>query len=228
MSALQLEIAAALLGPLLDEVVFVGGATVHLWITESGAPPVRATEDVDVVCEVASRVKYHRLGERLREQGLQEAMGEPVICRWRSADPELVLDVMPTDPDILGFSNPWYDEAISSAVTVTLESGAEIRAAAPSALVATKLCAWKGRGGGDLLPSLDIHDVLTLIDGRFELIEEVASAAPALRTYIRDELAELQEEFYFDYAVQSATAFYGPSGAGRARLVRSRIDELLV
>jgi hypothetical protein len=124
-----LETAAALLGPLLDEVVFVGGATVHLWITEPGAPPTRATEDVDVVCEVASRVKYHRLGERLREQGLQEAMGEPVICRWRSADPELVLDVMPTDPDILGFSNPWYDEAISSAVTVTLESGAEIRAA---------------------------------------------------------------------------------------------------
>ncbi len=227
MSALQLETAAALLGPLLDEVVFVGGATVHLWITEPGAPPTRATEDVDVVCEVASRVKYHRLGERLRERGLQEAMGEPVICRWRSADPQLVLDVMPTDPDILGFSNPWYDEAISSAVTVTLESGAEIRAAAPPALVATKLCAWKGRGDGDLLPSLDVHDVLTLIDGRSELIEEVASAAPDLRTYIRDELAELQGEFYFDYAVQGAAAFYGPAGAGRARLVRSRIDELL-
>ena len=33
----------------------------------------------------------------------------------------------------------------------------------PATLVATKLCAWKGRGGGDLLRSLDIHDVLTLI-----------------------------------------------------------------
>lgn len=227
MSALQLETAAALLGPLLDEVVFVGGATIYLWITEPGAPPTRATEDVDVVCEVASRVKYHQVGERLRERGLREAMGEPVICRWRSADPQLVLDVMPTDPDILGFSNPWYEEAISSAVTVALDSGAEIRAAAPVALVATKLCAWKGRGDGDLLPSLDIHDVLTLIDGRSELIEEVASAAPDLRSYIRDELAELQGEFYFDYAVQSATAFYGPAGPGRARLVRSRIDELL-
>ncbi|HKI66918.1 MAG TPA: hypothetical protein VJ989_06580 [Solirubrobacterales bacterium] len=212
---------------MLDEVVFVGGATVHLWITEPGAPPARATEDVDVVCQVASRVKYHQLGDRLRERGLQEAMGAPVICRWRSADPQLVLDVMPTDPDILGFSNPWYDEAISSAVTVTLESGAEIRAAAPPALVATKLCAWKGRGDGDLLPSLDVHDVLTLIDGRSELIEEVASAAADLRTYIRNELAELQGEFYFDYAVQSATASYGPAGAGRAGLVRTRVDELL-
>jgi predicted nucleotidyltransferase len=153
-------------------------------------------------------------------------MGAPVICRWRSVDPQLVLDVMPTDPDILGFSNPWYDEAISSAVTVTLESGAEIRAAAPPALVATKLCAWKGRGDGDLLPSLDIHDVLTLIDGRSELIEEVASAAPDLRTYIRDELSELRTEGYFDYAVESATASYGPVGAERARLVHARLDEL--
>lgn len=57
MSALQLETAATILGPLLDEVVFVGGATVHLWLTDPGAPPARATEDVDVICEVASRVE---------------------------------------------------------------------------------------------------------------------------------------------------------------------------
>lgn len=160
MSALQLEAAAEILSPLLDEVVFVGGATVHLWITDPGAPPTRATDDVDVVCEVVTRAKYYRLGERLRERGLQEAAGEPVICRWKSADPQLVLDVMPTDPAILGFSNPWYEEAISTAATITLDSGAEIRAATPSSLVATKLCAWKGRGRGDLLRSLDIHDVL--------------------------------------------------------------------
>jgi hypothetical protein len=42
----------------LDEVVFVGGATVHLWLSEPGAPPTRATEDVDVICEVASRAEY--------------------------------------------------------------------------------------------------------------------------------------------------------------------------
>jgi hypothetical protein len=106
-SAQQLEVAADLLGPLLEEVVFVGGATVHLWLTEPGAPPARATEDVDVICEVATRTAYYRPGDRLRERGLQEAADEPVLCRWRSAEPRLVLDVMPTDADILGFSNPW-------------------------------------------------------------------------------------------------------------------------
>ena len=183
-----------------------------------------ATEDVDVVCEMATRVKYHRLGDRLRERGLREAIGEPVICRWRSSEPQLVLDVMPTDPDILGFSNPWYEEAISSAVTVTLESGAEIRAAAPPALVATKLCAWKGRGGGDLLRSLDIHDVVTLLNGRPELVDEIQGAPSALRTYVKGELAELQTERDFDYAVEGAMASYGPVGPDRASLVRERIE----
>jgi hypothetical protein len=227
MSAPQLEAAAAVLGPLVDEVVFVGGATVHLWITEPGAPPARATDDVDVICEVATRVEYHRLGERLRVRGLREAMDEPVICRWRSAEPDLVLDVMPTDPDILGFSNPWYEEAISTAATVLLDSGARIRATTPAPLVATKLCAWKGRGRGDTLASLDVHDVLTLIDGRPELVEEVRCARPELQDYIRVELGTLRAGPHFDYAVEGATAGYGPVGADRARLVRDRVDELL-
>ncbi len=227
MSAQQLEIAAELLAPLLDDVVFVGGATVHLWLTDPGAPPARATEDVDVICEVASRAEYYRLGEKLRERGLEEAVGAPILCRWQSAEPRLVLDVMPTDPDILGFSNPWYEEAITTAAAIVLDSGAEIRAATPVLLVATKLCAWKGRGRGDLLRSLDVHDVLTLVDGRPELIAEFQAASPTLRTYIRDELLNLRGEPYFDYAVEGATASYGPIGAGRARLVQGRIEELL-
>lgn len=134
---------------------------------------------------------------------------------------------MPTDPDILGFSNPWYQEAIATAATIALDSTAEIRAATPVLLVATKLCAWQGRGRGDPLRSLDVHDVLTLVDGRPELIEEIEAAPPAIRTYIRNELIGLRAEHYFDYAVEGVTASYGPIGAERARLVLGRIEELL-
>jgi hypothetical protein len=52
MSEELLELAAGILGPLVDEIVFLGGATVHLWLTEPAAPPVRATDDVDVICDV--------------------------------------------------------------------------------------------------------------------------------------------------------------------------------
>jgi hypothetical protein len=226
-SALQLEAAAAILGPLLDEVVFVGGATIHLWLTEDGVPPTRATDDVDVICEVATRSEYYRLGSRLRNRGLHEAIDEPVVCRWRSRDPALVLDVMPTDPGILGFSNPWYDEAISTAGAVTLDSGTTIRAARPAPLVATKLSAWKGRGNDDLLASLDVHDILTLLNGRPELISEMRKAPDELRAFVTKEMKALSEHPYFSYAIDSAVSGHGPAAPQRARLVRQRIDELL-
>lgn len=66
MSIELLEAAAEALDELLDEVVFVGGATMVLWITDPAAPPVRPTKDVDVIIEVATRTAYYAFEERLR------------------------------------------------------------------------------------------------------------------------------------------------------------------
>ena len=61
--------------PLLDDVVFVGGQVAELLITEPQAVRVRPTVDVDVVVSAASRLEYHRMGERLREfDGLNYSM----------------------------------------------------------------------------------------------------------------------------------------------------------
>jgi hypothetical protein len=226
-SAAQLELAAEILGPIVDEVVFVGGATIYLWITEPAAPPVRATDDVDVICEVASTGDYYRLGDRLRKRGLREAVDEPVICRWRHSGSGLAIDVMPALEEVLGFSNPWYGPAIETAQVRTLESGASIRAAVPPLMVATKLAAWRGRGKGDVLLSLDIHDILVLIDGRPELAEEMEAAAEDVRSFVAAELDRLRSESQFTYAAQSATSGYGPVAGARADVLVERI-ELLV
>ena len=45
----MVERAALELAPFLDEVAFVGGATVALWITDQAAPEPRVTKDVDLV-----------------------------------------------------------------------------------------------------------------------------------------------------------------------------------
>lgn len=54
------------------------------------------------------------LCERLAGQGFVEAIDEPVICRWHHRASKLILDVMPTDPEILGFTNAWYASAPAS------------------------------------------------------------------------------------------------------------------
>lgn len=82
MSIAMLERAAQVLDPFLDEVAFVGGATIALWITDPAAPEPRPTKDVDVVVEVASRLAWHNFEERLRAQGLRNGSSSQVICRW--------------------------------------------------------------------------------------------------------------------------------------------------
>jgi hypothetical protein len=227
MSAEQLELAADILGPLLPEVVFVGGATIHLWITDPAAPPVRATDDVDVICDVTTRVDYYKLGERLRERDLHETPDEPVICRWRHRESRLAIDVMPIAEEVLGFTNEWYELAIATAVKRTLTSGKVIRAANPPAIVATKLAAWRGRGRGDVLASLDLHDVIALIDGRPELSGELAAARTDLGAFVASELDALRTQPLFDYLLQAAVSGYGPVARPRGELLRTRIDHLL-
>ncbi len=53
MSTEQLEIAASTLGELRERVVFLGGATIGLWITDPAARAPRVTYDVDYGVEGA-------------------------------------------------------------------------------------------------------------------------------------------------------------------------------
>lgn len=216
MSIALLERAAAELGPLVEEVAFVGGATVVLWITDPAAPEPRPTKDVDVVVEVTTRVAWHDFEERLRRQGFREDSSSRVICRWRSGDGgegDLILDAMPAEARLVGFENRWQAPGLAAAVERALPSGASIRAIPPPFLAATKLEAWKGRGGGDHLGSADLEDVVALVDGRVELVDEVAAAPEDVRSFLSTEITALLGEPRFLDAVYGFVS--GPSGERR-------------
>jgi predicted nucleotidyltransferase len=104
-----------------------------------------------------------------------------VICRWVHKDSGVLFDLMPVQPEVLGFSNRWYPYAVDTAEPVELSPGITIRLVSAVAFVATKLEAFAGRGGGDFLSSHDIEDVLNIVDGREELTGEMAAAPAELR-----------------------------------------------
>jgi hypothetical protein len=222
-----LELAAVALGPLVHDLVFLGGASIHLWVSDPAAPATRATDDVDVVSAISNRVDYYKLGSQLTERGFREASDSPVICRWRHPETGLILDVMPQDENVLGFSNPWYQHAFETAVEQQLPSGTRIRAATPASIVATKLVAWNGRGKRDLLRSLDLHDVLVLIDGRVELRAELSEERHQLREYTANELATVIEHPYFGDLLESAMHGYGPQAPLRAQRLREEVKSVI-
>lgn len=55
----KLQLVARALGPLREQMVFVGGCAVGLLITDEAAAPVRATLDVDLVVSVLALSAYH-------------------------------------------------------------------------------------------------------------------------------------------------------------------------
>ena len=132
---------------------------------------------------------------------------------------------MPLDEKTLGFSNRWYRAAMEASVTYGLADDLEIRVVAAPFFLATKLEAFKGRGQGDFFGSRDLEDLVTVVDGRASLIEEVQGANPDLRAYLRDELSNLLASQEFQDALPG---YLLPDAATQARIpiVLRRLDTL--
>lgn len=218
-----LKQVARRLGPLLGEVVFVGGCTTGLFITDEAAAEVRPTFDVDVIAGTRSYADYTNFSERLRALGFQEDTREGApLCRWLIDD--MKLDVMPVDEKILGFSNRWYQAAMDAAQVTQLEAGLRIRIVTAPYFIATKLEAFRGRGRGDYVSSHDLEDLLTVIDGRDGIAQEIV-AANDVRLYISQQFRSLLENQAF---LDALPGYLHPdsSSQGRLALLVDRITEI--
>lgn len=98
---------------------------------------------------------------------------------------------MPSEPGVLSFHNRWYPLAVETAHSIQLPSGRTISLIAAPVFIATKLEAFHDRGGGDFLVSHDLEDIVTVVDGRPALPEEVEAAPTDLRAYLREQFREL-------------------------------------
>lgn len=174
-----LEFAIEQLDELANEMVFLGGCATGLLITDPAAPPIRVTKDVDAIVQVFSKADYYQLASKLRKKGFKEDTSDDApLCRWVTGN--VILDVMPTDAEILGFGNEWYTAAAANAEQITLSSGKQIHMVSAPYFLITKLEAFNGRGNGDYLMSHDIEDIIAVIDGRAEIVSEVIETEPML------------------------------------------------
>lgn len=77
----RIALVARQLAKLETEVVFTGGAIVGLLVTDSAAPDVRPTDDVDVIVGIAKFSDYASLQENVRTLGFKHDMDGP-NCRF--------------------------------------------------------------------------------------------------------------------------------------------------
>lgn len=191
-----LEDAVRKLDSFLDEIVFVGGITLGLLITDKAAAPIRGTKDVDVIAEIVTYADYIAFSERLRKAHFTEDAGEkPLTCRWHHG--ALTLDVLALSKEVLGFTNVWYAPALKHAATYTLSCGSSIRVIDAAFFLATKIEAFRGRGKMDFLASHDLEDFVAVVEGRETVVQEIAESPQDLRDYLAEAAESLLAESRF-------------------------------
>lgn len=129
---------------------------------------------------------------------------------------------MPTDPHIIGFGNEWYRPALVTAVPVGLPSGRQIQRVTAPYFLATKLAAFDGRGKGDYVASHDMEDFVAVLDGRSEVVDDVASADDAVRHFLSARILALLGDGRF----MAALPGHLPSDAASQARIRLIVDRM--
>lgn len=124
------------------------------------------------------------------------------------------LDVLPLDAGILGFSSEWFQEAWEHPQQITVEER-NIETISPVYLIASKLAAFTNRGNQDFWMSHDLEDLITVIDGREKIVDEIRHSKADVREYISGKLREYLSESDFR---QALPAYLDPDPASQQRL----------
>ena len=186
----NIQTIATGLGDLLDQVVFIGGAVAELYVFAPGASEIRITLDVDCVIEIRSRKAYYELEVILRSKGFShDTSKDAPICRWIYEG--VLVDVMPTKEEILGFTNSWYEIGISNKIPYILPDGVEIAIFPPEVYLASKIEAFNNRGSQDFRQSHDFEDIIYLLDNKPDIQTDIVNSDDQVREFIKKEFSDL-------------------------------------
>ncbi len=179
------------LGELQEHIVFVGGATLSVY-AEIEQTEIRPTKDVDLLVELVAYSDFAKLEEEIRRLGFKNDVESGVICRFKLG--EIIVDIMPTDEKVIGFSNKWYKDGFESAVECELTDDNKIKIFSAPYFLASKLEAFKSRGKYDGRTSHDFEDIVFLLENRPSIWIEIEQVPQNLAIYLKTEFAQLLEE----------------------------------
>lgn len=192
---LRIKAVHKALGELSNKVIFVGGATVSLY-ADRPFNEVRPTDDIDIIIELLDYKGYAAIEDQLRAKGFVNDIASGVICRYIVQG--IIVDVMPTSKNALGFANKWYPDGAKNAILLKLDENCIINIFSSVYFIAAKLEAFKNRGENDGRFSKDFEDIVYLLNNRNLIWEELEEAPENIRAYLKDEFKALLDILYID------------------------------
>jgi len=179
-----------------SEVVFVGGATVELYIDDKAAPTPQPSEDVDCVVELLTYSEWIKFEERLRKKGFSDYDSSredlnPPTCRKYILG--MKVDFMPIEEKVLGYSNKWFKEGLKFATKIKIENTV-IRIFTLEYFLATKFQAFLDRGEmDDIRFSQDLEDLTEIFDGATTIEQKVLGSSVDVKAFLQSSIKEFIE-----------------------------------
>ena len=208
---IRIKDVAKLLEGLDRPFVFVGGATVGLYATyPDRTEDIRPTEDVDVVVELISYSGYAEISEKMMALGFSNDIESGVICRFKIHG--LAVDIMmPTDPNLIGFSNRWYPDGFKFAETVKLDSQTRVSIFSVPYFLASKWEAFKSRGKSNFRASHDFEDMVFVFEHCHDLELKLVDAPQDVLEYLRIEVGSMlhNDDFIEGIGCHMQNSYYG-------------------
>ncbi len=188
----MLRHVATHMGPLTQDVVFLGGTVLPLLLSSNISDYVRFSKDVDFIIDFETKDEIYAFEDALWDCGFKKR-GTGAVCRWALDD--IKIDVLPADPDILNFNNTWCGEAMHNPQRIQLETDLVIKAISAPCYLAVKFDAFRLRGNRDYTRSFDIYDVLLIMAGHSTIKKEMCEeASDTLRDFLKIELKKVLDQ----------------------------------
>jgi len=129
--------------------------------------------------------------------------------------------LVPVDERVLGFANRWYKLGFAAALLATLPTRLKLMHLSAPYFVATKLEAFEDRGNNDVYLSHDLEVIISVVDRREELLEELTGAPSGVRGFIAEHFQAIFNHPDFTYVLPGIV-----SQSSRTSLVLQRFADV--
>lgn len=189
---------AVALGAMNEQVVYVGGATVSLYINDPAADDVRPTKDLDISLAIASLGELEVIRKQLIRKGFKQLPEDDIICRFRYED--IKVDVMSTKAVGWAPANPWFASGFAQKEIIEIEDQ-KIQILPLPYFLASKFSAFNDRGAIDPRTSHDLEDIVYVLDNRMDIVEKLAKVPDDVRSYLADQLQRILDNRVMQEAI---------------------------
>lgn len=197
---------ALALGELNEQVVYVGGAVVSLYVDDPSADDVRPTKDLDLTMKIASLSELENIRQVLIEKGFVQSAMDAVVCRFRYDD--VLVDVMATVPIGWAPGNRWFERGLDQAIFKALDD-VSIRILPLPYFLATKFDAFFDRGVNDLWASHDYEDIVYLFNHVTDISEQILNSDQTVKQYLGECAARILDNRSYREAIIGNLFFEG-------------------